>query len=76
MALARWPECHAQHGRQIKLWNFQKIEAVKMIQEAVAHYKDNQSIIIWQLENEPFFDAFGVCPDSDEEFFKKELAEK
>lgn len=72
--LPRWPECHAPAWATNKTLEFSKIEAVKMIQEAVAHYKDNKSIIIWQLENEPFFDAFGVCPDSDEEFFKKELA--
>jgi len=44
-----------------------------MLEAVVRHYQYNQAIFAWQLENEPFFDAFGVCPESDEEFFKREL---
>lgn len=72
--LPRWPECHAPEWATRKTLDSTKEDAVKMIQEVITHYKDNQAITVWQLENEPFFDAFGVCPKSDEEFFKKELA--
>ncbi len=71
--LPRWPECHAPEWATKQNLISTQSEAVKMLEAVVNHYKDNQAIIVWQLENEPFFDAFGVCPPSDEEFFKREL---
>ena len=72
--LPRWPECHAPEWASSKSLVYTQVNAIAMLQTVVQHYKDNPSIIAWQLENEPFFDAFGVCPPSDEEFFKRELA--
>ena len=72
--LPRWPECHAPEWATNKNLATSKDETIEMVQAVVLHYKDDQAITTWQLENEPFFDAFGVCPESDEEFFKKELA--
>ncbi len=71
--LPRWPECHAPEWAVQKSLASTQARAVKMLGVVVDHYKDNQSIIAWQLENEPFFEAFGVCPPSDEAFFKREL---
>lgn len=72
--LPRWPECHAP------VWtNKKKVEGVrqatlKMLEQVVNHYRFENNIVYWQLENEPFLDAFGVCPPSDIDFFKEELA--
>lgn len=72
--LPRWPECHAPDWASKKSLEATQAYALEMLAAVVDHYKDNQSIVVWQLENEPFFDAFGVCPPSDENFFKQELA--
>lgn len=72
--LPRWPECHAPDWAGKKSLAATQAATLNMLEQVVEHYKDNQAIIIWQLENEPFFDAFGVCPPSDENFFRQELA--
>ncbi len=71
--LPRWPECHAPEWAGKKSLASTQAQALKMLGVVVNHYKNEPAIIAWQLENEPFFDAFGVCPPSDENFFKKEL---
>jgi len=71
--LPRWPECHAPAWTNQKSLANTQAKAINMIKIVADHYKDNSAIVYWQLENEPFFDAFGVCYFSDENFFKKEL---
>lgn len=71
--LPRWPECHAPAwANQESITDTQK-GVLTMIEKTINRYKNNNSIVYWQLENEPFLDFFGICPPSDEEFFKKEL---
>lgn len=71
--LPRWPECHAP------LWAKQLSEAEQqekilvMLRTVIERYKNRSSIISWQIENEPFFPHFGICPEPDEEFFKREI---
>ena len=68
--LPRWPECHAPpwaKGRE-------KERTLIMIKEVIKHYKDNDNIIAWQIENEPLLNSFGLCPKGDEEFLKEEIA--
>lgn len=72
--LPRWPECHAPDWAMQKDLAETQQRVLIMLQKVVERYKDYKSIKVWQLENEPFFDAFGICPPSDEEFFKKELS--
>lgn len=72
--LPRWPECHAPEWAGRKSLAATQAAAINMIEAVIRHYQDNPSIVAWQLENEPFFDAFGVCPESDEDFFRRELA--
>jgi len=71
--LPRWPECHAPEWASNKSLAKTQASAINMIQAVVEHYKDESSILSWQLENEPFLDTFGVCPMSDENFFRLEL---
>jgi len=71
--LPRWPECHAPEWAVKKSLPTTQAKALKMLENVVDHYKGDPSITAWQLENEPFFDAFGICPKSDESFFAREL---
>lgn len=71
--LPRWPECHAPEWAMQKSLASTQAHAINMLETVVTHYKDEPAVLIWQLENEPFFDAFGVCPPSDEAFFQREL---
>lgn len=71
--LPRWPECHAPEWTNKKSLPAIKDDAVRMVEITVNHFKDKQAIVSWQLENEPFFNQFGVCPPSDYQFFLKEL---
>jgi len=72
--LPRWPECHAPSWEKNKSLAATQANALNMLETVVNYYKNEPSITAWQLENEPFLDAFGVCPKSDENFFRKELA--
>lgn len=72
--LPRWPECHAPKWTNQESISDIQSRVLVMIEKTINRYKDNKSIVYWQLENEPFLDFFGVCPPSDEEFFQKELA--
>lgn len=72
--LPRWPECHAPvWANQESLEDTQE-RVLLMLETTINRYKGERSIATWQLENEPFLDFFGICPPSDEEFFKRELA--
>lgn len=75
--LPRWPEC-----RQPKWLGTRNEELgtrkLKMLEEVIRHYEQDSGqarMTIWayQLENEPLLD-FGVCPQPDREFLKKEVA--
>lgn len=70
----RWPECFEPEW--IKDWTEDKKQEkiLALISEIINHYKNKDSIKIWQVENEPFFENFGECPDFDKDFFEKELA--
>lgn len=71
--LPRWPECHAPNWTNKQSIEETQAGVLLMIEKTVNRYKDNPAVIYWQLENEPFLDFFGLCPPSDEEFFKREL---
>lgn len=71
--LPRWPECHAPEWTKAKSLAATQANTLSMLDAVVDHYKNESSIVVWQIENEPFLDAFGVCPPSDENFFKQEV---
>ncbi|MFA5751431.1 MAG: cellulase family glycosylhydrolase, partial [Candidatus Paceibacterota bacterium] len=71
--LPRWPECHAPKWVEKRSLTVTQDRTIVMIGEVVNHYKNNKAIIAWQVENEPFLDAFGVCPPSNAGFFEREL---
>ena len=68
----RWPECF------IPAWvggddGVRKQELVELVGKVVDHYKGNNAILYWQVENEPFL-AFGVCPKIDPNLLDLEIA--
>lgn len=70
----RWPECHwpAWLYRYSQEERNQKILA--LLEQIVSRYQNNQAIVAWQVENEPWLKSFGQCPAPDADFYKQELA--
>lgn len=71
--LPRWPECHEPQwtaGMSLAERNEELMETIKKIAE---HYKNEQTIFAWQVENEPFLN-FGECPAFDQNFLDQEIA--
>lgn len=74
--LPRWPECHVPAwAAKIQLEKRNEAQLLYMT-EVIERYKDNQAIKIWQVENEPFLQAFAFeqCGDLDINFLEKEIA--
>lgn len=69
----RWPECRSPKWtvglREEKI----KQKILDEIEVVVNHYKDYENIWAWQVENEPLFELFGMCPPPDKEFLKQEI---
>lgn len=72
--LPRWPECHVPTWAQSLSEQDRREYLLKFITATVEHYKDNPTIMRWQVENEPLLNAFGECAHGDKEFLKKEIA--
>lgn len=69
----RWPECH------IPAWAMESDERRKsallhFMGKAVERYKSSESLVTWQVENEPFLLFFGICPAFDKAFLEQEIA--
>jgi hypothetical protein len=69
----RWPECHIpawanvdEEKRKSALLNF--------MGRTVNRYKNNHTVEMWQVENEPFLVFFGKCPTFDQNFLDQEIA--
>jgi hypothetical protein len=73
--LPRWPECHIPEWAKGLSFEDQKKEIRELITESVRRYKDNPSITYWQVENEPFLNAFANehCGDLDVAFLHEEI---
>lgn len=72
MKTGRWPECHIPNWAAGLSKEQQQEEILKYIKEVILRYKDNNTVALWQVENEPFF-QFGECPWYDKNFLKKEV---
>lgn len=59
----RWPECHWPDWAQQLPRNEWQPELMDYIQATVERYRDHPALESWQLENEFFLKAFGICPD-------------
>ena len=74
--LPRWPECHIPNWAANMSWEEQKSEILEQITQVVNRYKDEEHVIYWQVENEPFLTVFANehCGDLDEQFLDEEIA--
>ena len=74
--LPGWPECHIPSWVQNQPEDQQRKEILELIEILVNRYKNRETIINWQVENEYFFDVFArsACPESNEDFLESEIA--
>ncbi len=71
--LPHWPECHEPDWvLMLKPWE-QEERLFKMLKTVVLHYQQNETIVRWQLENEPLF-YFGQCPKPNRHILVREAA--
>lgn len=71
--LPRWPECHFPAWTTGQLKAKVESKTLDYISRVIERYKDNQNIIAWQIENEPFLSHFGDCPKFDKKFLDQEI---
>lgn len=71
--IPRWPECHnpswLAHQDDVST----QVATLKTLRTIVERYRSFDSVEYWQVENEPFLDSFGVCPDLDPNFLQQEF---
>jgi len=72
MKTGRWPECHIPGWAKNFSKEEQQKEILEMLEKIVLRYRERNSVVMWQVENEPFF-PFGECPWVDKNFLKKEI---
>ena len=70
----RWPECHIPDWAQNLNQDDFKKELLTYLKNVIEHYKNNKAIVAWQVENEPFLEVFGICPEPDKNLFNTELS--
>ncbi len=71
--LPRWPECHIPSWADQMSEKKQQERVLALLDEIIRRYRGEDSIKVWQIENEPFLKSFGECPPLDENFLKKEI---
>ncbi len=69
----RWPECHMPHWAESLPKSEWTVELEEYIAATVHKYKDRESLISYQLENEYLLEVFGDCPDHSRERLVKEF---
>ena len=70
----RWPECHDPHWLKEKTEKEKEQKLIAFVAEVINRYKNNKSIYLWQVENEPFLSTFGICPKLDKDLLIKEIS--
>ena len=73
--LPRWPECHIPDWALNLSKEDQEKEILEYIEAVVNRYKNNSSIGMWQVENEPFLSVFAKshCFNFDKKFLEQEI---
>lgn len=69
----RWPECHIPAWAN-EIEGERKSALINFIGRTVNRYKNNHTVEMWQVENEPFLIFFGICPKFDKNFLDQEIA--
>ncbi len=68
----RWPEYHKPCWIENQPQEEQDKKLLIYIEKIVNRYKDNENILTWQVENEPFF-PFGESRFTDKKILKQEI---
>lgn len=69
----RWPECHIPEWATTLSEEEQRRHTLELITATIERYRYYDNIVAWQVENEPFLNSFGICPDMDLDFLKTEI---
>ena len=69
----RWPECHFPEWAEDLPVAEQQQKTLEFIRQTVEHYKFQDTIKIWQVENEPLLSVFGECPPPDLDCLEEEV---
>lgn len=69
-----WPECHDPEWVAELPDEIVVDRQFQMVEKVVEHYKDVDHIKMWQVENEPLLDLFGLCPPADINLLRKEVS--
>ncbi len=72
MRTPRWPECHLPNWVKNLSTREQQDKVNELIKQIILRYRDEATIIAWQVENEPFF-LFGECPARQKGFLDEEV---
>jgi len=72
--LPRWPECHFPGWTDNLTSSVRDQETLAYIREVVLRYIGWQTVVAWQVENEPFLPHFGECPPFSAKFLDEEIA--
>ncbi|MBI2278624.1 MAG: hypothetical protein HYU81_01010 [Candidatus Brennerbacteria bacterium] len=70
----RWPECHWPEWVRRETSDTFRAEVMQYLAWVVEHYQNAPNLERWQVENEPLFSFFGVCPPPDSSFLDEEIA--
>jgi hypothetical protein len=74
--LPRWPECHTPDWVKKLSYEEQQVVQIRYMTEVIERYKNSPTVVMWQVENEPFLKvfAFDHCGELDIDFLDKEIA--
>lgn len=70
----RWPECHQPEWFNALDTESQEAALLNMLEKTVMRLKQHQSLVAWQIENEPYFPYGPNCPPIESELYEKEVA--
>jgi len=70
----RWPECHDPSWLGEFSGEYANDRVLKLLRAEIAHFKKYNNIKLWQVENEPLLEFYGVCPKPDINFLRKEVS--
>jgi hypothetical protein len=71
--LPRWPECFYPAWVRTKSLPEENDFLLAFLKRLVLRYHDQNAIVRWQVENEPFVWWFGECPKLDPAFLQTEI---
>jgi len=69
----RWPECHSPTWTDKFTEQEKQDRIIEYISKSIEHYKNTESLYLWQIDNEPFL-PFGDCTKFDVNFLDREIA--